>query len=92
MHLTGELNAGEKTIKFIMTFKGIRFLSIVELDFDKRGPMESLATIEQSEKLNEFKRTDHSRKINDNHKHYYIRTYDQVFEIICDQFELIIQI
>ena len=65
--LTGDFNVNEKDHKFKMNFKGITFLSIIELDFDKREQMESLATIKDSEKIKEFKSLDHSSKINDKH-------------------------
>jgi len=87
--LTGEFSADNGDRKFEMIFKGVVFLSTVELDFDKRGQMESLATVEHSEKIKEFKKLDHSSKINERHKHYYVRTYDIVFEIISDRFELV---
>jgi hypothetical protein len=89
--LTGEFSYDKWDKKFEMTFKGIVFLSTIELDFDKRGQNESLAVVEDSETIKEFKKLDHSSKINDRYKHYYIRTYDTVFEIISDRFELTIE-
>ena len=84
-----ELNINDFEKKVKIEFKGILFVSIVELDFDNRNILESLAVIENSIKINEFKIKNHSSKINDKHKHYYIRTYDTVFEIIADYFNLI---
>src|SRR5687767_14339422 len=79
--LNGEFNSDKGDKKFEMTFKGVVFLSTIELDFDKRGQMESLATVEHSERIKEFKKLDHSSKVNDRHRHYYVLTYDTVFEI-----------
>lgn len=89
--LTGEFNSDKGDKKFKMNFKGVVFLSTIELDFDKRGQMESLATVEHSEKIKEFKTIDHSSKVNDRHTHYYVRTYDTVFELISDRFELVVE-
>ena len=85
--LTGELNL-DKGRNFEMTFGGVIYFSAMELDFDGRGQVESLGTIDNSEKLKAFKTRDHSRKTNDRHRHYYIRTYDTVFEIVSDTFRL----
>jgi hypothetical protein len=89
--LTGEFSSKSGDKKFEMNFKGVLFLSTIELDFDKHEQMESLATVEYSEKIIEFNKLDNSSKINDRHKHYYVRTYDTVFEIICDSFNLLIK-
>ena len=86
--LTGELNSDKGDRQFRMNFKGVVFLSTIELDFDERNEMESLAIIENSEKLKVFRMADHSSKTNDEHKHYYVRTYDTVFEIVSDRFEI----
>jgi hypothetical protein len=84
----GQLNLDNGNRNFEMTFSGIIYFSAIELDFDDRGAMESLGTIDSSEKLKDFRTRDHSQKTNDNHRHYYIRTYDTVFEIVSDKFEL----
>lgn len=86
--LTGEFCIGDEDIKFEMNFRGVIFFSAIELDFDQRNQMESLALIENSNKIREFKRLDHSSKISKEHKHFYVRTYDSVFEIVSDKFEL----
>jgi hypothetical protein len=58
------------------------------LDFAGRAQAESMGTIEDSEKLALFLSLDHSQKVSKAHRHYYIRTYDTVFEIISPQFSL----
>lgn len=88
--LTGEVNS-DKGYAFKMNFKGIVFFSVVELDFDEWNPWESLAVIENSEKLKRFRKADDSSKIKEAHQHYYIRSYDSVFEIISDRFTLEIE-
>lgn len=89
--LTGDFNSDQGNKNFEMRFKGIVYFSAIELDFDERGQMESLGIIENSEKIKSFRSLDHSRKTNDEHKHYYVRTYDTVLEIVSDKFELTIK-
>jgi len=87
--LIGHFSAdNNQEINFEMNFEGVIFFLSIELDFDKRGQLESLAVVQNSDRIKEFKAIDHSSKINDRHKHYYIRSYDTVFEIISDRFEL----
>lgn len=98
MTLTGEFylsNGNNRFCKqFEMKFKGIVFLSMIELDFESTGPgagPESLGVIENSEKIKQFERMDHSSKLKSTHKHYHISTYDTVFEIISSEFQLVIK-
>jgi hypothetical protein len=76
---------------FVMNFSGLLFFSAIELDFNERDTLASLAIVENSEKIARFRATDHSSKTSDEHQHYYIVTYDSVFEIVSDQFVLIIE-
>ena len=86
--LTGHFSSdNNEEINFEMNFKGTIYFSSIELDFDKREQKESLAVVEESNRIETFKAIDHSSKINREHKHYYIRTYDTVFEIISDKFD-----
>jgi len=83
--LKGEINS-ENTINFTLRFDNVVYFSSLELDFDERTQMESFCIVENSEKLMRYWKLDHSSKLNDKHKHYYVRTYDTVFEIISDHF------
>jgi hypothetical protein len=89
--LIGELNLDQGDKKFEMIFGGVIYFSAIELDFDDRGQMESLGTIDNSERLKIFRTRDHSRKTNSKHRHYYIRTYDTVFDIVGDRFEFTVK-
>lgn len=54
----------------------------MELAFNELALVESMGTIENSEKLALFLSLDHSQKVSKAHRHYYIRTYDTDFEMI----------
>jgi hypothetical protein len=91
VRLVGELNSDKGDKNFEITFEGIVYFSAVEFDFDEREQMESFGIISDSKKLKDIRSRDHSRKTNNGHRHYYIRTYDSVFEIICAKYELTIK-
>lgn len=86
--LIGEFSVDSDFKKYEMNFTGIVFLKSVELDFDERAPMQSFGIIENSELLQKFNRIDHSAKLKSTHKHYYFRTYDTVFEIVAEDYDL----
>ncbi len=71
-----------------ITFFDIIYLLSIELDFDERVCMESFGYAENSIVIEKFRKMDHSDKIETNHLHYYFRTYDTVFEIIAQGYEL----
>ena len=82
-----EVGVLENEKRYEVKFSDVIFISCVELDFDKRTQMESFAIVNESEKIKEFKLLGSSKLIVD-HKHYYVRTYDTVFEIVASNFEL----
>lgn len=88
--LMGELQLDDRDARFEMTFGGVIYFSTIELDFDERTQLASLAIIDNSEKLKNFTKRDHSRKTNNRHRNYYIRTYDTVFEIVSDEFQFVV--
>lgn len=88
LKLIGELNIDPDFKKYEIQFDGIVFYSSIELDFDIRGYKVSFGVIQNSELIREFQNIDHSNKLNSNHKHFYFRTYDSVFEIIAEKFNL----
>jgi hypothetical protein len=92
VRLIGEFSLNETDRNFEMTFDGVIYFIAVELDFDDRAQMESFGTIKNSAKLELFRSRDHSQKTNNEHRHYYIRTYDTVFEIISGKFELMVNV
>ena len=86
----GELNTGNSFVPYSITFAGIIWFQQVELDFDERNFQDSFAMIHNSNRLALFSKLDHSKKISSKHCHFYLRTYDSVFEIIADGYQLFI--
>ena len=85
-------NFGGKDLKYKLTFRNIVFYKCYELDI---YPMENLLQssfdlIKDSELLKKLKSRDSQNKIQDNHKHYIFGTYDDIFEIIATEYDLII--
>lgn len=85
--LRGEILNHNGDHLYEITFNGINFFSTIELDFDDHCFNSSFCEISNSKKIRGFKEIDHSKKINENHRHYYFRTYDSVFEVIAESFE-----
>lgn len=86
----GELRAADHFKKFELKFSTIVYSKAVEFDFDNRDYIACFGVIENSQLLKELNKQDHSSKLNAEHRHYYFSTYDTVFEIISDRYELII--
>lgn len=94
--LSGELNGSlcsklhEKSedIKYSLTYFGILSFQMIELDFaDFRG-QSSFDLVQNSKWISEFRKRDSAGKVRPEHKHYFLQTYDEIFEIISLSFEL----
>lgn len=96
IELSGELNSTlcsklkdeNAFIKYQLIFEGVLAFSKIELDFKEREGASSFDEVENSEWLNSMRENDHSRKVQPDHKHYHLRTYDDVFDIVCGAFEM----
>lgn len=88
--LTGEFDIDDSDHKYEITFTDVVYLVSIELDFDERNPLESFGFIESSELIERIKKVDYDQKLSPGHKHFYFRTYDTVFEVICTTYELTI--
>ena len=86
--LKGEFNVNSEDKKYEIKFSGVIYLRSIELDFDERGQTESFGVINDSELIQKYKRIDHSAKLNSNHRHFYFRTYDTVFELVAEKYYL----
>lgn len=86
--INGEIDDHDNEYQFEITFNRINFFSSIELDFDIRCFEHSFCEIQNSNKIRKFNLINHSRKINEKHRHFYFRTYDSVFEIIAESYEL----
>ena len=92
----GELNSvlcskkreNNEWIKYSLTFFGVLSFQMVELDFaDFRGKS-SFDLVQNSKWTNEFRKFDSASKVKPEHKHYFLQTYDDIFEIVSLNFEL----
>lgn len=89
--LEGEVNGSlcdspwdGKYIPYVLTFRGVLALKMIELDSWKWDGqiISSFFEIQESSWIQELE-----GKVTTEHKHYLVITYDDVFEIVCDQFE-----
>jgi hypothetical protein len=85
--IKGTVESDKGARSFELRLGGILFYSTIELDFDKRTQPESLAMIMYSTKIAEFKKHDHASKLKRDHNHYYLRTYNTVFEAVANEFD-----
>ena len=73
----------DKEYSYTLTFKGIIALKITELESSNTSGTSSFDECIKSKWLGEISEGD---KFTNKHKHYFLQTYDDVFEVICDNF------
>ena len=96
LELRGELNStlcskykdDDSFIKYSLTFSGVLAFAMTELDFRDHLGTSSFDRVANSEWLDEMRRKDHSAKVKPNHEHYLVFTYDDVFDVACESYEL----
>lgn len=92
--MTGEINAHLCSIKhncewlkYIMTFKGIVYQAILELDnFERLYPTTDNITEKEDSEILQHVASNTSQKAN-GYKHYIIFTYDYILEVVCKHFD-----
>ncbi len=82
-------------VPFKISFRGIIHLKFYELDLYYPKNMwerkASFEMIQDSDLIKEFMILNDSQgKINENHKHYILWTYDDVFEVVADGYDITI--
>jgi hypothetical protein len=75
-------------IKYAISFAGIFFFKMTELDFSTLASESSFDEVLNSKLVEHFKEHDSASKLRFGHKHYVFRTYDYIFEVVCQSFEL----
>ena len=96
IELRGELNSllcskfkGEDSfIKYSLKFSGVLAFAMTELDFKDHLGVSSFDRVVNSQWLDKMCRKDHSSKLKPNIEHYLVFTYDDVFDIACESYEL----
>ena len=96
IELRGELNSHfcskykddeDSFIGYSLTFSGILAFTMTELDFKDYGSS-SFDRVMNSKWLDEIRQKDHSAKVKPNLEHYVVFTYDDVFDVACETYEL----
>ena len=96
VELRGELNSTlcskykddeDSFIKYSLTFSGVLAFAMTELDFKDYG-VSSFDRVVNSKWLNGMRGKDLSAKVKPNLEHYLVFTYDDVFDIVCESYEL----
>ena len=96
IELRGELNSTlcskykddeNSFIGYSLSFSGVLAFAMTELDFKDYGNS-SFDRVINSKRLNEMRRKDHSAKVKPNLEHYLVFTYDDVFDVVCETYEL----
>ncbi len=96
IELRGELNSHlcskykddeDSFISYSLTFSGVVAFAMTELDFKDYGSS-SFDRVVNSRWLDEMRRKDPSAKVKSNLEHYLVFTYDDVFDVVCETYEL----
>lgn len=96
LELRGELNStlcskyknDDSFIGYKLTFSRVLAFAMIELDFRDHLGVSSFDRVVNSAWLDEMRRKDHSAKVKPNLEHYLIFTYDDVFDVACESYEL----
>lgn len=78
----------EKEYPYKLVFKGVLALKMVELESCINYRNSSFDEVKKSDWISEVSKGD---KFNERHKHYYVQTYDDVFEVISEEYALEIE-
>jgi hypothetical protein len=95
IELKGELNSTlcskyadrNEWIKYSLKFLGVLAFKMTELELKDYLGKSSFDYVANSDWLNELREKDR-HKIKPTHKHYIVFTYDDVFDVICESFEI----
>lgn len=78
------------SVPFALRFFGLLELHAIELDFSDAEHPASFVEVVGSERVAALRARDHSAKVKD-HRHFILATYDEVFELICEGYELTLE-
>ena len=74
-------------VKYSITFSGILLFRMIELDFEDFKGQSSFDEVINSDWISEMRKNS-SGKLTPNHKHYFLQTYDDIFDIVCSSYDL----
>lgn len=78
------------SVPFVLRFSGLLELHAIELDFSDAEHPSAFVEVTSSERVAALRARDHSAKVGD-HRHFILATYDEVFELICEGYELTLE-
>lgn len=78
-------------IKYSIIFSNILMFQMIELDFADFKGSSSFDEVVNSTWFEDVRKYDSASKINDSHKYYFFKTYDDIFEIVCKNYQLTLQ-
>lgn len=87
-HLCSKFKDEDLFIKYGLKFSGVLAFVMTELDFKDHLGVSSFDRVVNSDWLDEMRRKDHSSKFKPNTEHYVVFTYDDVFDVACESYEL----
>ena len=87
-HLCSKFRDGDTWIKYSLKFLNVLAYSMTELDFRDHLGVSNFDRVNNSEWLRDFRQRDHSSKVKQNHQHFILFTYDDVFDIVSESFEM----
>ena len=96
LELIGEFNSSlcskykdrDEFIKYNLKFSGVLAYMMTELDLRDFLGKSSFDLVVNSEWINELNKWNSSKKLKSDHKHFMVFTYDDVFDVICQSYEL----
>ena len=96
IELRGEFNSNlcsnsketDAYIGYSLTFVGVMGINMIELDLNNDFGRSAFDRVVNSVWINEMRLRDHSAKVKPDLEHYFVATYDDVFNIACESFEL----
>ena len=87
-HLCSINSENAEFIKYTLSFSGLLSFKMIELDFEDYKGNSSFDEVINSEWISQMRKYDSASKVKPEHKHYFLRTYDDIFEIVCKNYEL----
>ena len=80
----------DETVPCEILFRGVLSMRVDELDFSELKGRASFVEIPDSPWLASCQARDHSRKVLAEHRHLALRTYDDVIEVLCTGYEIVL--
>ena len=87
-NLCSKSNEPDSYIGYSLTFVGVMGITVIELDLNNDFGVSSFDRVINSAWISEMRSRDLTAKVKPNLEHYFVATYDDVFNIACESFEV----